>query len=70
MKKKLFTISILTITFWSFITSPADTSIGRQDEMSIIPPIIIRPPVNKLKLMYHHTLVIGKSTFVDTSFEA
>lgn len=70
MKKKLFTICIFAITFWSFTTSPADTSTRRQDEISIIPPIIIRPPVNKQKLMYHHTLFIGKSTFVDTSFEA
>jgi len=70
MKKKLFSICILAITFLSFTTSPADTSIGRQNEISIIPPIIIRPPVNKQKLMYHNTLFIDKSTFVDSSFEA
>lgn len=70
MKKKLFTISILTITFWSFATDSSCALIGNRVQASIVPPIIIRPPVNKQKIVYYDILFRDKSTFVDISFEA
>lgn len=70
MKKRLFTVCILAISFWSFSTDLSYAATGDIDDGAIIPPVIIRPPVNKQKLMYHHTLFIDKSTFVDISFEA
>lgn len=70
MKKRLFTVCALSVIFWSFSTDSAYASARDFNNISIIPPIIIRPPVNKQKLMYHQTLFIDKSTFVDISFEA
>lgn len=69
MKKKLFTIYVFSIVLWSFTTSSADALTRGQDEISIIPPIIIRPPVNKQKIEYYDILFRDKSTFVDTFFE-
>lgn len=70
MKKRLFTVCALSIILGSFSIDSAYASAGDIDDGAIIPPVIIRPPVNKQKLMYHHTLFIDKSTFVDISFEA
>lgn len=69
MKKKLFTICFLTTILGSFSTNSASTSTGDFDDVFIIPPVIIRPPVNKQQLMHNSTLFMRKSTFVDRTFE-
>ncbi|MFV0538309.1 MAG: hypothetical protein ACK5M3_13215 [Dysgonomonas sp.] len=69
MKKGLFTICFLTVVFWSFSTESASASTGDFDDVSTIPPIIIRPPANKQKLADNNEVSIHKSTFVDVSFE-
>lgn len=69
MKKKLFTICVLSITLWSFATDRSYASTRKQDDTSIIPPIIIRPPVNRLEMQYYETSFVNKSTFVDACFE-
>lgn len=69
MKKKLFSICILSIILWSFTTDSSCALISNRVQTSIIPPIIIRPPVNKQKIEYYDILFGDKSTFVDTFFE-
>lgn len=68
MKKNLFTICVLAITFWSFSTDSPSKSTGDFDDVSTIPPVIIRPPANMQKMTSIEAFPFGKSTFVDRSF--
>lgn len=70
MKKKLFGFSLVAIILCNLITNIIGISAHKQNTISGIPPIIIRPPAKKLKLEYYDRLFIHKSTFVDTCFEA
>lgn len=69
MKKKLFTICVFSIALWSFTTDSTCALTDNRVKASIIRPIIIRPPLNKLKMVCYNTSIANKSTFVDTYFE-
>lgn len=67
MKKRLFTVCALSIILGSFSIDSAYASAGDFDDISIIPPVIIRPPADKQKMTSIEAFPFGKSTFVDRS---